>query len=55
VARRTRQNSRLNHIRLVAITGFSQQEARDGSAAAGFDVHLVKPVTYDALRDVMHR
>jgi len=29
---------------LVALTGWGQEEDRRRSAAAGFDVHLVKPV-----------
>ncbi len=34
-------------VRLIALTGFSAQPER--STAAGFDVHLVKPVAPDAL------
>ena len=35
--------------RLVAVTGYGQEGDRSRSAAAGFDVHLVKPVKIDAL------
>jgi CheY-like chemotaxis protein len=31
-------------IRLIALTGWGQPQDRARSAAAGFDVHLVKPV-----------
>ncbi|MEO5819756.1 MAG: ATP-binding protein [Vicinamibacteraceae bacterium] len=34
---------------LVALTGWGQDEDRRKSAAAGFDLHLVKPVDHDAL------
>jgi CheY-like chemotaxis protein len=35
--------------RPIALTGFGQPEDRQRSLAAGFDDHLVKPVTLDAL------
>jgi CheY-like chemotaxis protein len=31
-------------VKLVALTGYGQQQDRRQSAAAGFDLHLVKPV-----------
>jgi signal transduction histidine kinase/ActR/RegA family two-component response regulator len=34
---------------IVALTGRGQASDRRGSAAAGFDAHLVKPVDFDAL------
>ena len=55
VARRVRQNSQLNHVCLVAVTGFGQDRARERSLAAGFDYHLVKPIAQDALREVIGR
>jgi len=30
---------------IIAVTGWGQQHDRDRTAAAGFDAHLVKPVT----------
>lgn len=36
-------------IRLAAVTALGGEDARRRSAAAGFDVHLVKPVTPDTL------
>jgi CheY-like chemotaxis protein len=36
-------------LRLIALTGYGQDEDRRRSMAAGFDEHLVKPVTPEAL------
>ena len=48
VARRIRK--RLGRaVRLVALTGYGDHEARDRSTEAGFDAHLVKPVDPDRL------
>jgi PAS domain S-box-containing protein len=41
--------------RLIALTGFGQPEDRQRSLAAGFDDHLVKPVTLDALLNSLSR
>ncbi len=35
--------------RILAMTGWGQQEDRRRSAEAGFDDHLVKPVDFEAL------
>jgi signal transduction histidine kinase/ActR/RegA family two-component response regulator len=48
VARRIRAKLG-NAIRLVALTGYGQPEDRDRAYAAGFDLHLVKPVDRDQL------
>lgn len=40
-------------IRLVALTSLGDPEDRAQSAAAGFDVHLVKPVQPGKLRDTI--
>jgi signal transduction histidine kinase len=37
-------------LRLVAMTGYGQDEDREKSREAGFDLHLVKPVELSALR-----
>lgn len=48
VARELRQ--RLGRaVRLVALTGYGDAEARDLARRAGFDEHLVKPITGDAV------
>jgi len=36
-------------LRLIALTGYGGDEERKRSRAAGFDVHLVKPVLPDVL------
>ena len=48
VARELRQRFGKD-LRLVAVTGYGQEEYRQRSRAAGFDEHLVKPVAIDAL------
>ena len=40
---------------LVALTGWGQSEDRRRSRAAGFDVHLVKPVATEQLVEVLER
>jgi len=39
----------LNRARLIAVTGYGQQGDRERSRNAGFDAHLVKPVSLDVL------
>ncbi len=48
VARRLRQSG-LPRARMVAMTGYGQDEDRRRSREAGFDLHLVKPVAPDQL------
>jgi CheY-like chemotaxis protein len=43
VARRLRARPGLGDVRLVALTGYGQDEDRRLSLEAGFDQHLVKP------------
>jgi DNA-binding response OmpR family regulator len=43
VARRLRREAGLRGTRLVALTGFGQEEDRRRAAEAGFDGFLVKP------------
>jgi CheY-like chemotaxis protein len=38
---------------LVAITGWGQEDDREQACAAGFDLHLVKPVDHDELLRVV--
>ena len=40
---------------LIAVTGYGQPEDRHRSAAAGFDSHLVKPLTWSTLEGVLTR
>ena len=49
LARQLRELDATRTIRLVALTGYGQHADFTASAAAGFDLHLVKPVTTDIL------
>lgn len=42
-------------LRLIALTGYGGDEERKRSKAAGFDVHLVKPVMPDVLTKALQR
>ena len=49
LARQLREVDATRTIRLIALTGYGQHADVAASSAAGFDVHLVKPVTTDVL------
>ena len=51
VARRLRPE--LPGTVLVALTGYGQEEDRRMAMEAGFDHHLVKPTSIEALRDLL--
>jgi two-component system CheB/CheR fusion protein len=51
VARRLRESGDLPAM-LVAVTGFGQEEDQRRSKAAGFDLHLVKPVDPGSLNEL---
>ena len=53
VARRIRENRDLRHVVLVAQTGWGGDVDRQRSKEAGFDEHLVKPVTPAILEEVL--
>ncbi|HET7671843.1 MAG TPA: ATP-binding protein, partial [Burkholderiales bacterium] len=55
VARALRREPGLRQVRVVALTGFGQQEDRRRSLDAGCDAHLVKPISPDDLRRVLER
>ncbi|MHB0960514.1 MAG: hypothetical protein ACYC0X_31075 [Pirellulaceae bacterium] len=38
---------------MVAVTGYVREEDRQHSKEAGFDVHLVKPVEFDDLKELL--
>jgi CheY-like chemotaxis protein len=40
-------------LRLIALTGYGQEQDRERSTQAGFDAHLVKPVEIDYLDEVI--
>ncbi|MFT3770924.1 MAG: response regulator [Minicystis sp.] len=53
LARRLREQPALGRIRLIAVTGYGQQEDCRRSEEAGFDAHLVKPVPLDRLEGLL--
>ncbi|HEY3964579.1 MAG TPA: ATP-binding protein [Planctomycetaceae bacterium] len=55
VARRLRENERLNMCHLVALSGYGREADIQESAQAGFDHHLVKPVTLENLLALLNR
>ena len=53
VARQVRQRYGREGIRLVALTGYGQDNDRAQTQAAGFDIHLTKPLEPDELCRVL--
>jgi CheY-like chemotaxis protein len=53
VARLIRQTPEFSQVRLIAVSGYGQQQDRERSRNAGFDQHLVKPVQFDLLLEVL--
>ncbi|MBS2020007.1 MAG: PAS domain-containing protein [Deltaproteobacteria bacterium] len=49
VARSVRRDRTIEHVFLVALTGYGQENDRKAALAAGFDAHMVKPVSAEAL------
>jgi CheY-like chemotaxis protein len=54
-ARRLRARHADHAFRLIAMTGWRQEEDRQRTREAGFDEHLVKPVRVAELEAVLHR
>jgi CheY-like chemotaxis protein len=54
VCRRVREQPWGKDIVVIALTGWGQEEDRRKSQEAGFDGHLVKPVDYDKLLDLLN-
>jgi CheY-like chemotaxis protein/anti-sigma regulatory factor (Ser/Thr protein kinase) len=50
LARRLAERGDAAGTRLIAVTGYGQEQDRRRSAAAGFDAHLVKPIDIEALQ-----
>ena len=55
LARRLRERPDMADAVLVAVTGYGQGKDREETAAAGFDFHLVKPVSAAQLAEVLER
>jgi hypothetical protein len=53
VAARLRRDQATRGILLVAMTGYGQPEDRRRTSQAGFEAHIVKPVTSDQLNEVI--
>lgn len=53
VARQMRSNVKLSTIKLIALTGYGQQEDNQKAKAAGFNDHLVKPVDYSKILAIL--
>jgi two-component system CheB/CheR fusion protein len=53
VAKHLRQTPELKEMRLIAITGYGQESDRQRSRAAGFDEHVVKPVDWRQLEELL--
>jgi CheY-like chemotaxis protein len=53
LARTLRRQPGFEDVRLAAVTGLGQEADRRRTLAAGFDVHLVKPLSPEDLRRVL--
>jgi CheY-like chemotaxis protein len=55
LARQIHALDEFKDVRLIAITGYGQESARQRSFAAGFSEHLVKPVDTRQLEAILRR
>jgi signal transduction histidine kinase/ActR/RegA family two-component response regulator len=55
IARRLRADPHTCRIGLIALTGYGQEADRQRALDAGFDVHLVKPVDMEYLKEMIVR
>jgi len=53
VARTLRADEALGSTVLVALSGYAQEEDRERAARAGFDAHVPKPASLEALREIL--
>ncbi len=53
VARRLRETAGTAELKLVAVTGYGEEDNRAMSLEAGFDMHAVKPVELENLRKLL--
>lgn len=53
VARRIRRHLWGKKVLLIAISGWGEEKDRQRSNEAGFDHHLVKPVDFGTVQDVL--
>ena len=50
-----RRMNRLSPFKAIALTGYDDNAGDERAAAAGFDVHLTKPVNWDELFDTINQ
>jgi signal transduction histidine kinase/CheY-like chemotaxis protein len=55
LATKLRTLPQTSSMRLIAVTGWGTTEDRDRSKAAGFDMHMTKPIDVTALNDMLER
>ena len=55
LARRLRREPGLEGLVLAALTGYGQDSDREQAKQAGFDYHLVKPVSLEALEELLNK
>ena len=55
VASQLRKSADMAGVRLIAVTGYGQDEDRRRAEQAGFDHHLVKPVDPESLWPLLIR
>ena len=53
VAKRIRANPEFARMKLIAVSGYGQDQDRSRAKDAGFDHHMVKPVLFDSLSAVL--
>lgn len=53
LARRLRERPATSAMKLLALTGYAQASDRDRATAAGFDAHLVKPISIDGIEAII--
>jgi CheY-like chemotaxis protein len=41
------------HVRLIALTGYGEEQDRARSFAAGFEAYLLKPIDLERLRNIL--
>jgi PAS domain S-box-containing protein len=55
VARRIREQPGMSQLLIIAVTGYGREQDQRRSHEAGFDAHMVKPVTPEAFQQVLAR
>jgi CheY-like chemotaxis protein len=53
VAREIRRSIPDGGIRLIAVTGYGQPSDREAALQAGFDTHLLKPISPEVLQRLL--